>query len=51
MMENRDFMDKLNEEKFDVGVAEWIPDNTFAFLIFHVLNIPNVINTKSSKSN
>jgi hypothetical protein len=46
MMENKDFMDKLNEVKYDVGVAEWIADNTFAYLMFHALNIPNVIQTR-----
>jgi hypothetical protein len=48
MIEDKNFMNKLHEEKFDVGVAEWIADNTFAYLIFHALNIPNVINTKST---
>jgi hypothetical protein len=46
MIENKKFMKKMHEAKFDVGVAEWIADNAFAFLIFHALNIPNVINTK-----
>ena len=39
-------MDKLYEEEFDVGISEWISDNNFAFLIFHALNLPYVINTK-----
>ena len=46
MINNKAFMDKLYEEEFDVGISEWISDNNFAFLIFHALNLPYVINTK-----